>query len=418
MQLKGGGTIFAKMSGAPRNDTDYMISVNAKLTGTKWYIDTKNLSNDTIIESIRFEDLKHYPERNLNQSSRCIIVGGSAIFRNLTWTNFKQGIKWAEGYADARKIEQCNVSNFFSKNADEEINPTNFIEIFFFDLNSNGDGTVVEQCGVCSNPYGSLRVGNCSGASIHDNVLNAPVSIRNAKAVSFHSNHMENSGKYYADYDNKLIIYSSTVYLSSNYFEKGKEPCIIINETKDANVSNITATDNAFVAIGGKRESDDSFTSTQDRINSMSDYDISFNSFTNLILTNNYRYDIPQIALAGNSHTLGIQLQTITVKNEVLNKEPFEVFNNKSYLLSQYCQIMGLKVINIPLDISNTKNDYMGYCGLNSNCKWLYNPGTYNYKYSFLTETADPSTATLKNLSPNFVIGSEQFASGVLLQVF
>lgn len=423
MQLKGGGTIFAKMSGAPRNDTDYMISVNAKLTGNKWYINTQYLSNDTSIDSIRFEDLKQYSKLEKDTSARCIIVGGSATFRNLTWTNFKQGIKWAEGYADNRRIVQCNVNNSFSGEAsNDENNITGSAVVFFLDLYTNGEGTIVEQCGINSKPYYSLRVGNNSGASIRDCVLNTPVYIRNAKAVSFTSNHMENASSFYNNYENQLVIYSSTIHIDSNYFEKGNKPCILINEAVDANVSNITASNNAFVVIGGKRESStdptSEFPEAQDRINSMSNYDISFNSYTNLVLINTYRYDTPKLSLAGNSYTLGIQLEAITQNGGVLYKNPFTEFNNKSYSLSQYCQIMGLKVITTQSLLYKTDSDYMSNCFVNSNCEWLYNGGTYNYKYAFLTEAQNPSTVTLKNISPNLEIGMTQFSPGVLLQVY
>ncbi len=115
---------------------------------------------------------------------------------------------------------------------------------YLLDFNNVGDALVCRGnhfTSEISSKANFLRINQCFGGTVADNIINGNVLITGCKGIDLTCNHFENGGQ--------LLIRNSAITIANNYFHKGLRPTIRIESDINFGVSVINLTNNSFMYL-------------------------------------------------------------------------------------------------------------------------------------------------------------------------
>lgn len=292
-----------------------------------------------------FNGIKHYA------SLRGVLFAGGIEITHCRWWNFAQAVQSDFSvYADNKIITDCQFDN-----------NTNgvFGDLYAFDLSGLGDNLTFKRNHITraagNYKYNGLRVDKTNGAEICNNIINAPILIKNSKAISFASNHLEGDAT-------QLTIQQSIVQVSNNFFEKGIVPSLVIKEgASNYDISTISLVDNAFLYY--ENESSD-----------VNAYDLKIDGKVSLDISNSYRYWIKRDMVS--------KMYPIGLKMCDESDNAIDTFNKYSYFLSTKGLLKTASAgANVCISCNNALNtgNVTWTAQTNDQVIWKEENGTYTY---------------------------------------
>lgn len=271
-----------------------------------------------------------------------------------------------------KKIINCTFNSSEDNNNEEEW-------LYAFDLGGLGDALEFKRNAVHDKKYHkALRLSNCGGGIISNNILNSDIQIDSCKGIIFEANHMEGGSI--------IEVTSSTISLLNNYIYKGKSPSIKIDGGDWCDGSVVQMTGNIFLTKYGDNKDSD-----LPMIGQMSPYELEFINYKTsavdsrsyqVSLNQNYRYEYNSGEF-GKQYISGL-LACITSINkgtgDISLHEPFEEFNKYSYLASENSLIMPDSTVKFESYVNNLQTNYSIYSQIHNSVKWYNNKsGIYSY---------------------------------------
>lgn len=283
-----------------------------------------------------------------------VLFAGGIEITYCRWQNLAQAVQSVSSvYADNKAIIGCQYD---CPNA--QITPSSIF--YAFDLQGLGDNLTFRNNHIIksttSYKYKGLIVSKTNGAEICNNIINAPVLIKDSKAVSFISNHLE------GDFTN-LTIQRSIVGIYNNFFEKGTVTSVVIKE--DANnydLSIVTLVNNSFIYYENEHNG------------LPSEFDIQIDGKVSLEISNSYRYWVRRDMIS-KTYPMGL-----SICDE--NGQAIDAFNNYSYFLSSKGVLKtassGASVCILSGWALNTGNISWSIM-TNNQVRWFIELGNYSY---------------------------------------
>lgn len=316
----------------------------------------------------------------------CIYAMMHLHINNVRFEGFIQAVHfntdhevWGYSYFDTKLITNCDYTCDI-----EGYNVSPDDKKYAFDLGFLGDAMIFEhntiQAGKCNK---GVKVAGCGGGRIASNIINADVTIEACKALDFSNNHIE-GGK-------TLTIFCSNVTTSSNFFEMGVNPSVIIQggpEFHDKCI--VTMNNDAFLFYDYPRD----YTQTdltgaelmsqweEDFLNSLDNrYDIVLDHESSLKLTNLYRQWLGE-GLFGKIYITGINLGKVSYSDPTYDS--LDDFNNYSYQLSKHCVVSFHHIVEIAFTIKKIPEPNVFAVMKNNTIYWMGDDGNYFYAYQIL----------------------------------
>lgn len=284
----------------------------------------------------------------------CCYVAGTYTFQNLLFYGFRRSIKWSDKcYSDQKYVRNCSFflyENTLSEDMDDDI-------CYAIDAGYLGEALCIERChvqgfmfkkidGVTKRIkfFNALKVSNCKGGSVDNNIFNCDVHFYGCQGVVYESNHMEDGAQ--------VLLVGCDMSVRNNYFDKVYEPSIVIamgnpfkpqeayEQSKD---SNLEISGNTFmiyrpIKVDKTGKEYDRFPASE-----LSEFDIALDKtggapYT-IHLCQNYRYVSFDIRY---NQPTGIMLCTFfrDPGTTEISYDSFVEFNSRSYYLSTESVIM------------------------------------------------------------------------------
>ena len=211
------------------HDNKVNYSVLREANNDSPYIQTQWVYTGGKITNIRFIN-KDYGTGSI--PACCILVSGCMSFDSLCIQQFRNAIVWSQHYADQKEVTRCMFLHDRAQGDND----------YLLDFNNVGDALVCRGNSFnseSSSKANFLRLSQCFGGTVSDNIINGNVLISGCKDVNFNGNHLENGGQ--------LTVRRSVVTIANNYFHKGIRPTIRIESDENYNASVINLTNNSFL---------------------------------------------------------------------------------------------------------------------------------------------------------------------------
>ncbi len=372
-------------------------NVDSKFIQTEW------VSTGGQISNIYFLNKKYNGEY---LSACCILVSGCMSFDNLTIRQFRNAIVWSSHYADQKEVTRCMFPYNTCQSNDD----------YLLDFNNVGDALVCTGNHFTnqeSSKANFIRLRQCFGGTVADNIINGNVLITGCKGINFNSNHLENGGQ--------IVIRKSAVTIANNYFHKGIKPSIRIESDINFDASVINLINNSFMYFANYN-----YSTLKDGIcqsgliRDICEYDIELRGFVEF--PNGNRYEHGPVATINISNTfrcftsynnaeylypIGISLcksfneKSSSKKSDANNEStetepeliPIENFNKRSQLYSSNStlNVSNKVVITSPcITMSNLNSASIINLMVNGNVGWVQpqeqqtpkeTPVTYYYQF-------------------------------------
>lgn len=299
--------------------------------------------------------IKNLELRSNNRSMTGIKAFGACVVDTVVFNCLSCGIHFVNGfYSDARQVYNCVFGYDEERGYDANC--------YAIDCECLGDALSIKNNHVGStNRVGALRLRQCGGGVVSSNIFNADVRIESCKNVIYECNHME--------VDAQLFIVVSNVSVRRNYFEKRKEPNIVItgNNFYDESVVDLEGnTYNCYEYSGRMGGTGTSGSSLSD----VSIYDVSIDQHSIVNIKDEYRYWGSKDNM-GKMYTFGIQIQ-----GDGWNAD---TFNSNSHIYSKLSYIIQGKLSTTTVALPGNVPQLSAYA-VNSSVEWLCPSGTYRYK--------------------------------------
>ena len=324
---------------------DFIITVNVKNAS----------SNPTWVKPYpapltAIRNLYFYNNDVENAILKGILFAGGMEITHCRWWNFAQAVKSVSSvYADNKIITDCQFDN--------NINGA-FDDSYAFDLSGLGDNLTFKRNHITKAggyyKFKGLKVDKTNGAEICDNIINASSLIKDSKAVSFVSNHLEGDAT-------QLTIQRSVVHVSNNFFEKGTEPSLKITEgASNYDLSVVSLVDNSFAYYENEDQP--------------SEYDLQIDGKVSLEIANSYRYWITR-SMVSKVYPIGLFMCDE-------NGNGIDAFNKYSYFLSTKGSLKTASTgsnVCIPCNFALNTGNVSWTAQTNSQVTWEEENGKYTY---------------------------------------
>ncbi|MBD5315728.1 MAG: hypothetical protein HDS08_06180 [Bacteroides sp.] len=308
----------------------------------------------------------------------CILVTGCMEFDQLCFQLFPRGIVWSRAYADQKKVTRCK---FMYDRAQSDSD-------YQLDFNNVGDALVCTGNSFdsdASNESTHIRICQCFGGTIADNIINGHILITGCKAIDFTGNHLENGAL--------MTIRNSAVNINNNFFQKGITPNILIQSDINYDASVVNLTNNSFVYVGNedfKLLKDGKWQSGL--LPEISDYDIELRGvavqgtdgkyyphgpMATLNISNSFRFFVTR-EQAAHVYPTGIKICK-SYTNLEQDAESLEEFNQRSQLYSTQSALNvsnGVVITSPCVTLKNLNSASMSVFGTTSNTQWFLNSKT------------------------------------------
>ncbi len=388
----------------------YMVYINCDINGVPDPYGKSHPKQWVSISNIKFKN-----NVDVFKPARCIYSVGNTSLDYVKWAEFLQAITFARtAYYDMRSITNCAFDNYADITIPDNLTDDEIPDYCAFDFGSFGDGLLFSHNGTGTHgQYALLYISQCGGGIISDNVLCGDVIVRFSKALTIENNHME--GVYRLDVPPQIKIRQSVVNITQNFIEKCSKPSIVVyngpDTVADYDSSIVNLSGNQHLFYAGKRETDETLQTKEQRLESISEVDIAVDRRTLLNISNEYRYDFYGIS--------GVRICGIMLAKA--DGSMFEEFNRFSYLLSQQSCILP----NYRVQATATAHE-LNAPGFSSpqpvrHIEWFRPSGKYVYSYEILWDSGRGIKKTEGNTT-RFAINSEQnplelthYGQGVLL---
>lgn len=315
----------------------------------------------------------------------CIFAITTLKVDNVRFENFIQAVHFSQNlnlgstYFDTKLITNCDytcdtISQGYQKK-------------YAFDLGFLGDAMIFEHNAIHNGKYNKgVRATCCGGGRIASNIINADVMIDCCKALDFSNNHIE-GGK-------TLTIRCSNVATSSNFFEMGVEPSVIIKGEHQYNDKCIvTMKNDTFLFYDYPRDYDDNnltgddlFEQWETHLNSLGNrYDIVLDKESSVTLTNLYRQWLGE-GLFGKIYLSGINLGKIVYDANDPDETyvSLDDFNNYSYQLSKQCVVWFHFLVEKDFMIKTITGPNIYDVMKNNSIYWMGLDGFYQYAFQII----------------------------------
>ena len=334
---------------------DFIITVNVKNAS----------SNPTWVKPYpapltAIRNLHFYNNDVENAILKGILFAGGMEITHCRWWNFAQAVKSVSSvYADNKIITDCQFDN--------NINGA-FDDSYAFDLSGLGDNLTFKRNHITkaggSYKFKGLKVDKTNGAEICDNIINASSLIKDSKAVSFVSNHLEGDAT-------QLTIQRSVVHVSNNFFEKGTEPSLVFDENADNyDLSVVSLVDNSFLYYEHEKKDNQN----KDYIEPISMYDLQIDGRISLEISNSYRYWVKRNMIS-KVYPIGLTLCDKSGNS-------IDSFNKYSYFLSTKGSLKTASTgsnVCIPCNFALNTGNVSWTIMTNSQVKWKIESDIYTY---------------------------------------
>lgn len=324
-------------------------------------------------------------------------IAGAATITYNYFDALWQSIVWSDEYADCKTVTRntITVNSRIDFKVSESGTPLgDIIEDYIINFGFLGDALIFQGNGL-HGPFRSkgVKIFHSYGAVVDGNILNLKTEFQSCNAATFSNNHLEGA-------DAQLLINCSNVFVSSNYFEKGKKPSILFISNTNARPL-VTLENNVFQWFGRYvlPSSPSDFGDYITRLKSICDFDISFvrNNWFGIVnekvkaqVTINNCYRVYRHG-TGNQQPVAFGIKTCSQNSEddtVYNA--LTQINNTSALMSINGSITPGERLSIPTYSCNDLNKLFlrpvnGATPSPSQIKepkWLGPTGRFSYKYS------------------------------------
>lgn len=313
------------------------------------------------------KDISFINYYTVNNSARCVYACFSAGFENVIWYDFIQALVYGiNHYSDSKRVFNCFAGSdyqFPKEIADGFTQPG---DGYMFNLNGLGDALLFQHNHVSSYFGRGLYLDLCGGGSIDGNIINCDVRIDESKGVSYTNNHME--------FGAQVTVRDSMVTLSSNYFEKGDRPSIVVKGVEKTR-SIATLIDCVFYFYSRDRVNNESYDAKYARLANISEYDIEVNELSSITLTNVFRSD----SVVG--------FGSLTPYGVYLRKEDGTAltdFNDHSFFCSKQGSVLPGYIVEGSYEVMSPNTPKLYYLQKSKWVNWFRDPGTYRYKYQIV----------------------------------
>lgn len=297
---------------------------------------------------------------------RCVFTAGSGSFDGVVFRQFGQAIYFSGDYGDNKAIVNCS---FFSR--DENLHNVAGgykREDYMVDMGFLGDALMINHCHFAGPGQPMIRISNCGGGVISDNIINGDVYVKGCKSVALLSNHMESGAQ--------VKVESSVAEISNNLIEKRTRPSVDISGGSD-DCSVVTLRNNQYLVYQQNRGSAEADKDKKaERFKNMSEIDIKIDNKSFLNIENEYRYEI--VAGFNVVRPVGITVGT--------DNGDFTEFNQKSYAYSSNSYISSNYALNGSATFNDLNKMYIDNVQRVSNTDWFGESGDYLYSYQLVPD--------------------------------
>lgn len=381
-----------KSSTITDNNDKFMIYVNAN--SNKQRITKGDFLSGQITAIQNVELYNFIPSGTINsvtqlQNSTTACMKGifayeSCQLDHVRFYNFRQALLYSgDKYIDNKQVTNCdyvcNNGNF--KNLDR---------LYAYDFKWFGDNLHFEHNTIQDRRYNKgINIMNSNGGVISCNIINADVNFDRCKGFVFSNNHME--------YGPTITINSSNITTYNNYIERGHETPFVVTGQGNRNKCILTMHGDMIIFIdrprnlleGDEGEYNVNYNTFRSRLNNASDYDIVINKDAIISLEQVYRYRICDIS--EKLSPMGIKICKADTQ------EPFDEFNDFSYMLSQKGNISSDFIVNKDFTLSNINSLEVYTAMKNNETYWLAPSGVYTYQYQIIYDKKRQLLATRNN---------------------
>lgn len=329
-----------------------------------------------------------------------VYAAGGAGFDYMVWSGFRQALCYHKDYySDNKRVTNCHFTN----NGGEDENGISSADRnqYFLDMGFLGDGLEVSHCHFVNVGHPAIYVTTSGGGVISDNIVNGDVYISGCNAFTFSNNHLEGGAQ--------VKVKGSTVEISNNYFEKGKEPSVDVSRG-DQDYAVVSLRNNKYTVINKYRKRGDEGKNKHDRIKNICEYDVAIDTFTILNIDNEFRYDI--VVGAHKTLPFGINIETPA--------GGLKAFNDKSYAFSRRSSVSYDYSVQGSARLDRINDVGVWHVQKADSVTWFKDTGRYTYSYQTVPDPERGIYGVKNGVVTNRaadgkVLEMEQYKGGALL---
>ena len=286
----------------------FMVYVNSDVSG--------NIKGEWPTQWLAMRNIYMFKDAADNVSElRGVYAAGGAGFDYMVWSGFRQALCYHKDYySDNKRVTNCHFTN--NGGNDENGISSADRNQYFLNMGFLGDGLEVSHCHFVNVGHPAIYVTTSGGGVISDNIVNGDVYISGCNAFTFSNHHLEGGAQ--------VKVKGSTVEISNNYFEKGKDPSVDVSRG-DQDYAVVSLRNNKYTVVNRYRKEGDEGENKKERIKNICEYDVAIDTFTILNIDNEFRYDI----VVGAHKTLPFGINILTPAGGL------KAFNDKSYAFSR-----------------------------------------------------------------------------------